>query len=285
VSSLDGVGGLLAGLLEILDGEVRLLLGQPDDVRLLIGLPRLLALLGGDPRLSSAVSVLREAVRNREREFNRYDEATLQEIRTLWRGAAHLFQDAHQAAKARGEEATFQALGRLLPSFEAAFDEKPEATFPADEEIGRDPSRSGALLKLLGHWHRWIPEAVDRERVGGVLQRLRERHDYEYRRLWLDGRNLGGIAFARLETHAISLNPPPPARGGPDDRLTPIVRAVFEPQDAPEDDQTGLGVAAQSIRRDVALLHQAMRTALILGSPAAGTPAPKSRTRRSSSPA
>jgi hypothetical protein len=280
VSPLDGVGGLLA----ILDGEVRFLLEQ-DDVRLLIRLPRLLALLAAEPRLSSAVSELREAARNREREFNRYDEATLREIRALWKDEARLFHDAQQAAKARGEEETFQALGRLLPSFESAFDEKAEASFPCDEEISGDPSRSGALLKLLGHWQRWIREAQDRERIGGILLRLRERHDFEYRQLWLDGRNLGGTAFTRLETHARSLNPPPSARGAAAERVSQIVYAVFEPPDVPEGEPTELRVAAQGIRRDVALLHQALRTTLILGGVPAGTPTTKSKPRRSGSPA
>jgi hypothetical protein len=257
VTSYDSLGDLIA----ILDSEVRLLLDQ-DDVRLLIGLPRFLDLMDSEPRLASALAVLRDAVRSRELEFRRHDETLKEEIRALWKRDERLFVGAEEAAQSQGEGERFHALGRS-PSFASAIDEPAEAAFPADDEIGRDPSRSGGLLKLLNHWHHWIQDPQDKDRVGSVLERLRGRHDHEYRRLWLDVRNRAGIAFARLESHVLSLNPPPsedPVRWAQAEHVKELVEAVFDPDGSPPGEQPDVKRAVESIKRDVRLLHQALRT-------------------------
>jgi hypothetical protein len=261
----------LADLLDALQSHVSRLLEQDND-RLLIGLPRFLEVLKTDPLLSSAISSLISDADQKNEQFGAHDAQIRHELKTLWPRYRALLEEKLpidtrklRIFNARG---SFEVFERRLESSDT-----PEIRH--DKEPTEDPSNAGELITQLTHWSSgWLQD--DSDEVADLRQRfevLRQRHQYAFRQFWLDGRNTAGTALRRLDDLSQTMNRPPGDGSDTDTtirrlehvRVRDLLAVLYDPSNFPSEDQRrALEEAANSVRRDVRLVHQEIRAVLLL---------------------
>lgn len=250
---------------------VSALVAQTDE-RLLVGLHRFLELLRSDPLLSAAVSSLAAQAREQEEAFGRHDRSLRCELCETWPRYRAL---AESIEVEPDKKDVFNALGSL-EAFERRLKEPAIIEFPDLDEPDSDPSTSKKLLKQLHHWLEWKrPKLATDDPEFDELERLfwhfQERHTSAFRRFWLDGRNLAGVALKRLQALAAAMNPSP---GAPDldarvltwiasRSVRELCKAVYEGASGGEA-ETAVAKAAGAVRRDLKLVQEEVSAVLVL---------------------
>jgi hypothetical protein len=272
MGSYDSLGDIL----DVLGKRFSLLLEQ-DDTRLLIGLPHLLAFLREEALLSTATTALQSETDKREQAFGLHDRRSRDELAQLWPRCEAIAKTIIVKA---GQEDLFRSYGSI-EDVDRRLKVSEAPRFPTWGELTNDGSEAGGLLRLFDHWLTWKRNALAAEQTLDALdvletelEEIRQRHEHQFRRFWLDGRNLAGVALRRLDAWSSSLNPGPTnptdvegtaARWASISMTRNLVEGIFESSYFLTEEQSrDLREAGTAVRRDLRLVHHEIRSVLLL---------------------
>lgn len=271
-----------ADLLEIVDRQFDRA-AQESGGRVVLATYRLLELMSREVRLSGILKEVRDEANERLKTFQEYQTQTRLDLLGRW----STWQPRVEALRDRtvGQRHFDSVLGTPA-EFGSRLQTEVTIEFSEDGWMRKDPSGLDRLFNSLSHWMTYglddglLPEGSEWEWLGEMsrsVEAMKERHRHALNRLKLDDRTLAGPAFERLARRLAWLNPPPAVEGDPDWisryvllKEEPEARdAIYERREfadgSSERAARQLTGMEREIRQDLAILHEEIRTRILLG--------------------
>lgn len=255
-------------LLEVLDCQFKLVLEAKEQRRLML-LPKLLATLERDPVISSLLLDLRQEGTEALDNQRRHCAALRNKLREAWSRRGASITSFLDKDKDRGEIDAYWDLSRYDEGLRASDDiEFPET--PIQDSVPGDDA--GKLLRSLHHWVKWCRQRGNKaawlKSLAKSLNTWGQEHERAVRTMRLATEALGWCAFVRLHALVERLDPEAHdlVRLHAYREFREVAfgsRPLSTTRDSPE--QRRVRSALEDVTNDCRLLHDELRTRLLLG--------------------